>query len=402
MPGPAPLAFELEPEFFRLIAEHSLAGIYVVGADGLLEYANPKFCEMFGYLRGELIGNLGPLELTHPDDQDDVKEKMEALLTGTIDIVRSTYRGAHKDQREMHYEVMADRVELGGQPAIIGTIMDITERVLKEQELERHHDHLELTIEERTQELATANQELNAFASSVSHDLRVPARAVLGFTRALLEDYGDRLDGQGLDYLHRIDKAGRRMEELIEDLLALSRATSGTLETRTVSLSALVQEMLQELADSAPERSASFEIQDGIAVDGDRRLLEVLFQNLTANAWKFTKTRDHTEIAFGCTVMQDGDGKGQSTCFLRDNGIGFDMASADRLFLPFERLNPAGDYEGTGLGLATVRRIVKRHRGRIWAESTPGQGATFWVQLPGLGDGLITTTESVVSAPQKF
>lgn len=398
----SPVSPAFEPEFFRMIAEDSLAGIYVVGSDGHLVYANPAIYAMFGYSEGEVIGKLGPLQLTHPDHQAGVMEKMGALLAGDIDSVRAVYRGAHKDPREMYFEVMARGATMGQEPAIVGTVVDMTDRVLKERELRHYRDHLESTVEERTSELAEINRELTAFATSVSHDLRVPARAVMGFTKALIEDYGDHLDEQAVDYLYRIDKAGKKMEDLIEDMLALSRAASGILETTTVNLSALVREMFQDLADSAPERLADFKIQGGVAAEGDQRLLEVLLQNLTANAWKFTKTRDRSEIAFGCTLIQDANGNEQPACFLRDNGIGFDMADADRLFLPFERLHAGGNFEGNGLGLATVRRIVRRHGGRVWAESRPDRGSTFWIHLPGFGVGLVARPESAISAPQEF
>jgi len=224
--------------------------------------------------------------------------------------------------------------------------------------------------------LAAANQELEAFSYSVSHDLRAPLRSVDGFSQALLEEAGERLDEKGRDYLKRVREAAGRMGQLIESLLSLSRVTRAELLRQNVDLSDMVRRIVGELQQGDPGRRAVFQIADGARVTGDSRLLRLVLQNLLGNAWKFTGKRPTAHIEFG--VQKDN---GHRTFFVRDDGAGFDMTYANRLFAPFQRLHAARDFEGTGIGLATVARIVRRHGGRIWTESAPDKGATFYFTL---------------------
>ncbi len=228
-------------------------------------------------------------------------------------------------------------------------------------------------LEHANVELQATNRELEAFSYSVSHDLQAPLRSINGFSTILVEDYADRLDDTGRAHLRRIVDATERMTAMIADLLRLSRVASGELRRETVDLSALVRSILAELAGRDADRRVELEVTAGVIVRGDPGLLRTALENLLGNAWKFTGKRDRGRIEFG-TALRDG----QRIYFVRDNGAGFKMQSADLLFRPFQRLHTAADFEGTGVGLATVQRVIARHGGRIWAEAEPEVGATFF------------------------
>jgi two-component system, NtrC family, sensor kinase len=228
------------------------------------------------------------------------------------------------------------------------------------------------------EELERKNKELEAFGYSVSHDLRAPLRSIDGFSRALLEDYADKLDAKGQDYLQRARKAALRMSELIDDLLKLSRLGRTDLRREHLDLSALARAVVKELQQTDPKRSVRFVVQEGVNAEADVRLLRVVLENLLGNAWKFTGKKDDAAVEFG--VMESS---GQAVFFVRDNGAGFDPANAERMFAPFQRFHMEKDFSGTGIGLATAHRIIDRHGGRIWAESMVSKGATFyWTLTP--------------------
>lgn len=248
-------------------------------------------------------------------------------------------------------------------------------RVLNEQ-LRLSNISLEERVEQRTRELHNTNQELEAFSYSVSHDLRAPLRTIDGFSLALSEDYGDRLDDTGKDYIRRVRGGVQRMGLLIDSLLQLSRVTRADLQFERVDLSQLATLVFDELKASEPERDVTFLAQPGVLTKGDSRLLRVAFENLLGNAWKFTSRTPGATIQFG-SRPGTGDDTGSTVYFLRDNGAGFDMQYVDRLFTAFQRLHGDRDFKGSGIGLATVSRIIRRHHGTIWAESQIGQGATF-------------------------
>jgi len=241
------------------------------------------------------------------------------------------------------------------------------------EQVQRQTSELEERVAERTAELAAVNKELEAFAYSVSHDLRAPLRSMDGFSQALLEDYADRLDAEGQDYLRRVRAASQRTGQLIDDLLNLSRITRSELRHEAVDISALARTISEELQQRDPERQVEFVIAEGLVAGGDARLLQVALENLLENAWKFTSKRPRARIELGANR-----GDGQTIYSVRDNGAGFDMAYADRLFGPFKRLHANTEFEGNGIGLATVQRIIVRHGGRIWAEGAVEQGATFY------------------------
>src|SRR5215211_767860 len=236
-------------------------------------------------------------------------------------------------------------------------------------------------LEHANRELEEANRELEAFSYSVSHDLRAPLRTIDGFSQILVEDYADKLDEDGEDYLGRVRAASQHMDNLIDDLLDLSRVGRGPLRREAVDLSALAAAIIEELGISQPEREVEFVTEEGLTAFADANLLTVALENLLGNAWKFTSKRPHARIEFGgAPRAEPGE---QASFFVRDNGVGFEMAYSDKLFGPFQRLHGSDEFEGTGIGLATVQRIVRRHGGRVWAEGEAGRGATFFFTLGG-------------------
>lgn len=226
------------------------------------------------------------------------------------------------------------------------------------------------------QELQAANKELETFSYAIAHDLRAPLRHIDGFARVLLEDYAKQLDETGRDYLQRILAASHRMAELIEDILELAKVSRIHLRQMEVDLSASAECVAGELRRANPDRRVEFVIQPGLIAVGDARLLRLVLENLLSNAWKFTRKRDAAKIEFGAEEVE-----GRTAFFVRDNGVGFDPQYAANLFKPFERLHHSDDFEGTGIGLAIVKRVVERHGGRVWAVGIEGRGATFYFRL---------------------
>lgn len=238
------------------------------------------------------------------------------------------------------------------------------------------HDNLEQKVHERTQQLEVAIQELEAFSYSVSHDLRAPLRSIDGFSQILLEEHSAQLDAQGRDYLRRVRLASQHMEQLINDMFKLSRVTRAEINIDKVNLTQIARSVINGLQESKPQRHVDIRIADDLEDNADSRLMHIMLENLLGNAWKFTEKQTTAIIEFGFTK----EGK-KKIYFVRDNGAGFDMTYMDKLFTPFQRLHTAEEYPGTGIGLATVRRIIHRHGGNIWAEGQVGKGATFYFTL---------------------
>jgi signal transduction histidine kinase len=243
-------------------------------------------------------------------------------------------------------------------------------------------ERVERERERAETDLRLSNKELEAFSYSVAHDLRAPLRGINGFSRALLEDWGDKLDAEATDYLRRIAAAAQRMGELIDALLALSRVTRTEVRRETVDLTRVAEAIVLHLRQGQPDRAVEFVSQPGVSAHGDPTLLRAILENLLANSWKFTANRVGARIAFGAETKD-----GERVYFVRDNGAGFDMAYAKKLFTPFQRLHSTAEFAGTGVGLATVQRIVQRHGGRIWADGAVGQGATFQFTIPSDEEG---------------
>lgn len=285
--------------------------------------------------------------------------------------VEDTLRGARD---ELEARVQARTAELAR--ANEELLAEIAQRKRAEEETRILNDELECRVIERTAQLEAAAKELEAFSYSVSHDLRAPLRGIDGFSQALLEDYGNKLDDTGKDYLRRVRAASQNMAQLIDDLLKLSRLTRREMQRGAVNLSALAHSVAAELQEMQPDRRVEFVIADGVVANGDARLLGIVLENLLGNAWKFSAKHASARIEFGVSELE-----GSSVYFIRDDGAGFDPAYAHKLFHPFHRLHGTTEFPGTGIGLATVQRIVRRHGGRVWAEGAVEKGATFYFTL---------------------
>jgi len=236
---------------------------------------------------------------------------------------------------------------------------------------------LTLELDQRTAELVSANSDLEAFTASASHDLRAPLRALSGFSQALIEEYSDKLDVDGQRYLNHIRNAAEEMGQLIEDLLQLCRVGPANLRRESLELGEMARAVMEGLQAEEPHREVTLAVAGRISAQGDRGLLHQVMENLLGNAWKFTNKRSHARIETG---MCEADG--ETAYFVRDNGVGFDEAYAEDLFVPFKRLHSEAEFTGTGVGLATVQRIIHRHGGRLWAEAEVDKGATFFFTLP--------------------
>jgi light-regulated signal transduction histidine kinase (bacteriophytochrome) len=302
-------------------------------------------------VRGKVVGGLTVQSI----QQDDFSAEEITVLQAIVDQLAVAIENAH----------LFDAAQ-----------REIERRREVEIQIRQLNEDLERRVRERTAQLETSNQELEAFAYSVSHDLRAPLRSINGFSQALIEDCGVSLEGICIDYLNRIRAASQRMAELIDDLLHLSRLTRSEMHRTHVNLSDIAGEILDELRAGEPERRIEVSVAPQVEVEGDARLLRVAMENLLSNAWKFTCERDTARICFGVTEIE-----GQRVCFVQDNGAGFNMEYADKLFTAFQRLHATTEFEGTGIGLATVQRIIHRHGGKIWAEGEVGRGATFYFTL---------------------
>jgi PAS domain S-box-containing protein len=337
--------------------------VLVTDIEGRVVFLNPSASRLFGYVPEDLLGK--PVEALVPKAYRPRHERFRAgymqdpkvrTMATQMDIC-----GLRADGTEFPITVNLGFSEIRGEKLYIATIHDLTEL----RQTQRHVD-----------ELNALNQELEAFSYAVSHDLRAPLRSIDGFSQILQEEHGAQLNEGGRDCATRIRKAAQRMGMLIDDMLNLSRITRNNLSRSDVNLSALAQELATALQTNTPERETEFAIQPGVTAFCDPGMLRIALDNLLGNSWKFTSTRSPAHIEFGQVKVN-----GSSAYFVRDDGVGFDMAYAGKLFGAFQRLHEAREYSGTGIGLATVQRIVHKHGGKIWAEAEPGKGATFYFTL---------------------
>ncbi len=361
---------------FRNAMRYSAIGKALLDARGRIVEANLALADTLRSSPDELAG----MSLTHlfADGHEDLDA--DGRLRVTRDGVYRATRTLHRsdgDQRRVHMIFAPVPGEIGQDVAALVQVEDITDRLRAEAQVHALNRTLELRVDQRTRELTRANEELEAFAYSVSHDLRAPLRAIDGFSRLLLERHGERLDASGRDQLGRIRAATVRMGELIDALLKMSRLSRGEMRRVPLDLSRMATEIAAELAQGSPQREVEVVIQPGMRATGDAALVHNLLLNLLGNAWKFTSRTTNARIEFG----EEGEGAGR-TFFVRDNGAGFAQAYVDKLFRPFQRLHGQGDFPGHGIGLASVKRIVERHGGTISAEGHEGEGACFRFTLP--------------------
>lgn len=362
-------------ERFRATFSQAAVGMGLMTPDSHWMRINQRYCDIVGYTEEELK-DLTIRDITHPDDREESLKQFQLLLEGRIGNYSIEKRYIRKDGSIVWVNITASMVaDAGGKPRFaVGVVEDITSRKRADEEIER----LNTDLAARADELEAANRELEAFNYTVAHDLRKPLTVVNGYCQAISEMCGDKLCEKCSAYLREAYDGTLRMNVLIDVLLNFSRMVHVEPRRETVDLSAMAHEVATALKLAEPERRVTFLIAGGMSADGDAKLLRVVLDNLLGNAWKYTGAREEGIIEFG-TMEIDG----KPAFFARDNGAGFDMADADKLFAPFQRLPGAEECRGFGIGLATVERIIRRHGGRVWAEGETGKGSTFYFTLDG-------------------
>lgn len=368
------MAVEESENRIRYLMETVPVGISISTPEGSVPEVNSTLWKTFGYDSKEEFIKVPAF--VHYYDQKDGERFTE--LYGKVGEVRGFEARFKRKNGAMFWGFMNSLTQTTENRTLyLSTFQDITERKQAEEEIKRLNEELEQRVIDRTAQLETANKELEMFSYSVSHDLRAPLRAIDGFSQVLLEDYAGRLDASGKDYLQRVRAASQRMAQLIDDMLKLSLVTRAELCREEVDLSALAQEIVAELFRVQPSREVEFTVTSGLCTHGDPKLLRIALENLLGNAWKFTGKRSGARIEFGMTHRDGG-----AVYFVRDNGVGFDMSYAGKLFGAFQRLHDSSEFPGTGIGLATVQRVIHRHSGKVWAEGDVEKGATFYFSLP--------------------
>ncbi len=362
---------------YRDLYEQMMDAFAMISMDGKIVQFNQAFEDLVGYSSNEL-NKMSFFDFTpekwHIFEKWIIAEQI--MKRGYSDVYEKEYR--KKDGTIVPIELRATLIknEKGENIGMWAIVRDISQRKKTEAEIQHLNENLEAEVERRTAELSIANKELESFSYSVSHDLRAPLRAMDGFSLAVLEDYGSKLDPQGRDFLQRIREASQKMASLIDAMLILSKVNQADLHRTDINLSRMVENIAQELMTRDPKREVTWVIKPEMAVVADPVLLRSALENLISNAWKFTSKRKSGRIEIGRNE-QDGE----EVYFVRDDGAGFDMRFAGKIFGAFQRIHTSSEFDGTGIGLATVHRIITKHGGRIWAEGKPDEGATFFFTL---------------------
>lgn len=369
------LAQEVNARLGRILDE-SLNEIYIFSStDFRFLRVNRGAEENIGYRRDELYLKTA-YDIKPEFDKEAFAEYVAPLLHGECEELNFETIHQRKDGSTYPVDVHLQISRAETPFVFVAIILDITERKEAERKLQEYSEHLEDMVEERTHNLTAVNQELESFCYSVSHDLRSPLRSIDGFSQALLEDYSNDLEGMGKDYLNRVRSSTQRMGQLIDDLLKLSRVVRSNMNRSSVDMISLARNVEAQLHERYPDRDVEFVISGDLCVAGDERLLLAMFENLLGNAWKFTANAISARVELG-----ELEQEGRKVYYVKDNGAGFDEAYVHKLFEPFQRLHSMQEYEGTGVGLATVQRIIRRHGGEVWAEGKVDQGATVYFTL---------------------
>ncbi len=368
----------LELQNFRTAMDAVADAIFLVDRRTLrFVDLNSTACKMLGYTPEELLA-LCPTDIREGTSREQLQAWYDAVIDGRSSQGLIEIKLRRKDGSEVQAELHRQALRSGADWIIVDVVRDITERKRAQQEILRLNAGLEERVQQRTAQLQEANQELETFSYSVSHDLRSPLSLISSFASLIGKDIRSGVvTERSHHYLARIHAAALQMGDLIDALLALAQVSRTSLRWDRVDLSAMAENLVNGYRESEPDRVAQFDIQAGLMVQGDQRLLRQVIENLLGNAWKFSCRLAQTRIALRCDSGPDG----ALVYAVQDNGAGFDMAYSDKLFGAFQRLHSASEFPGSGVGLATVHRIIKRHGGRIWAESAPDQGATFYFTL---------------------
>ena len=400
---------KLSEERFHNIFENTNAIMLIIDPNnGKLLDANPAAEKFYGYSEKQFVNELNISDI-NTLSQNEIQKKLNLVRKGEKAYFNFKHKLSNGNIRDV--EVYSGKIILNEKDALFSIIHDITDRIIAQEELKKHREHLANLIKERTIELETkntkviesqqalaflledmnasskelsisnqkleiANKEMEAFSYSVSHDLRAPLTRMDGFSGALIEMYKDKLDEKGVHYLKRIKASSKLMEQLIDDMLSLSRISRQQISLSNINISIISNKIIKKYMRLEPERKVDLKIEEGIELECDVQLINILFENILSNAWKFTSKNKKAIIEIGTKTIKD-----KNVIFIKDNGVGFEMKYSEKVFMPFQRLHTESEFAGTGIGMATVFRIIKRHNADIWTESKIGKGTTFYLSF---------------------